>query len=154
MNTPRTKELVRHSNTREPSRPRGPDGKYVDGLWTADFVKALGQIASFWPHLVDRLQRLGPAADGGDDLIWISGPDEGLGVMVGLVETAGDGGLEDDARSEDAALQAPLGERGEEGLDGVEPGARGRGEGEGKAGVAGEPGNHLRLVVGGVVWGE
>ena len=43
--------------------------------------------------------------------------------MVGLVEIAVDSGLEVDDRSEDAALQAPLGERGEEGLDGVEPGA-------------------------------
>src|SRR5215208_2554307 len=101
--------------------------------------------------LVDGIQRLMPAVDGGDDLIGISGPDEGLGVMVGLVEIAVDGGLEVDDRSEDAALQAPLGESGEEGLDGVEPGARGRGEVEGKAGVAGEPGNHLRLLVGGVV---
>src|SRR3954468_6067304 len=71
--------------------------------------------------------------------------------LVGLVEIAVDSGLEVDDRSEDAALQAPLGERGEEGLDGVEPGARGRGEVEGKAGVAGEPGNHLRLFVDGVV---
>ena len=43
---------------------------------------------------------LAPAADGGDDLIWISGPDEGLGVMVGLVEIAVDSGLEVDDRSE------------------------------------------------------
>src|SRR6188472_4629962 len=71
--------------------------------------------------------------------------------MVGLVEIAVDSGLGVDDRSEDAALQAPLGERGEEGLDGVEPGARGRGEVEGEARVAGEPGNHLRLFVGGVV---
>src|SRR5215208_4541530 len=71
--------------------------------------------------LVDGIQRLAPAVDGGDDLIGISGPDEGLGVMVGLVEIAVDSGLEVDDRSEDAALQAPLGERGEEGLDCVEP---------------------------------
>ena len=32
-----------------------------------------------------------------------------------------------------------------------EPGAGGRGEVEGEAGVAGEPGDHLRLLVGGVV---
>ncbi len=48
--------------------------------------------------------------------------------MVGLVEITVDSGLKVDDRSEDAALQAPLGERGEEGLDGVEPGARGRGQ--------------------------
>ena len=43
--------------------------------------------------------------------------------MVGLVEIAVDGGLEVDDGSERAALQASLGERGEEGLDRVEPGA-------------------------------
>ena len=43
--------------------------------------------------------------------------------MVGLVEIAVDGGLEVDDGSERAALQAPLGKRGEEGLDRVEPGA-------------------------------
>ena len=71
--------------------------------------------------------------------------------MVGLVEISVDGGLEVDDGSEHAAFQAALGERGEEGLDGVEPGARGRGEVEDEARVAGEPGQHLRLLVGGVV---
>src|SRR3954451_2584377 len=46
--------------------------------------------------------------------------------MVGLVEIAVDGGLEVDDGSECAALQASLGERGEEGLDRVEPGAQGQ----------------------------
>ena len=54
-------------------------------------------------------------------------------------------------RSEDAALQSALGQLGEEALDGVEPGARGRGEVEGEARVAGEPLAHLRMLVGGVV---
>ena len=63
--------------------------------------------------------------------------------MVGLVEIAVDGGLEVDDGAEHAALQSALGERGEEGFDGVEPGARGRGEVEGEARVAGEPGQHV-----------
>ena len=53
--------------------------------------------------------------------------------------------------SEDAALQAPLGELGEEALDGVEPGAGGRREVEGPARMAGEPSPDLRVLVGGVV---
>ena len=48
-------------------------------------------------------------------------------------------------------LQAAAGERGEEGLDRVEPGARGRREVEGPARMAGEPGADLGVLVGGVV---
>ena len=44
--------------------------------------------------------------------------------MVGLVEIAVDGGLEADDRSDHAALQASLGQSGEEGPDGVERGYR------------------------------
>src|SRR3954463_1182195 len=88
--------------------------------------------------LVDGIQRLVPAYDGGDDLVGVCGPGEGLGVMVGLVEIAVDGGLEGDDGGEHAAVHSALGERGEEGLDCVEPGARGRGEVEGEARVAGE----------------
>ena len=44
-----------------------------------------------------------------------------------------------------------LDELGEEALDGVEPGARGRREVEGEARMAVEPGAHLRVLVGGVV---
>ena len=64
-----------------------------------------------------------PALDGGDDFVGIGGPDEGLGVVVVLGEEAVDGGLQVDDGVEDAALEAPLGELGEEALDGVEPGA-------------------------------
>ena len=66
---------------------------------------------------------MAPAVDGGDDLVWIGGPDERLWVLIGLGEIAVDGGLEVDDGAEDAALEASLGEGGEEGLDGVEPGA-------------------------------
>ena len=48
--------------------------------------------------------------NGGDDLGGVCGPEEGLRVMVGLVEIAVDGGLEVDDRSEHAALQASLGQ--------------------------------------------
>src|SRR3954462_6346044 len=41
-------------------------------------------------QLVDGIQRLVPAYDGGDDLVGVCGPGEGLGVMVGLVEIAVD----------------------------------------------------------------
>ena len=48
-------------------------------------------------------------------------------------------------------LQAAAGQRGEEGLDGVQPGAGGRREVEGPARVPGEPGADLGVLVGGVV---
>ena len=81
-----------------------------------------------------------PASDGGDDFVGIGGPCEGFGLGVVLVEEAVDGGLKVGDGAEDAALQAPLGQDGEEALDGVEPGARGRREVEGPALMAREPG--------------
>ena len=86
---------------------------------------------------------MAPAVDGRDDLVWVGGPDEGLGVMVGLFEIAVDGGLQIDNGAEDAALQSSLGERGDEGLDGIQPGTGSRREVEGEARMAGKPGEHL-----------
>ena len=50
-------------------------------------------------ELVDRIQHLMPAPDGGDDFFGIGGPGEGLGHLVGLLDEAVDGGLEIDDRS-------------------------------------------------------
>ena len=76
--------------------------------------------------LVDQIQRLVPAAHRGDDLVGIGGPDERLGLPVGLGEEAVDGGLQVDDRGEHAAFQPAVGELGEEALDGIQPGGRGR----------------------------
>ena len=62
------------------------------------------------------------ASDGGDDFIGIGGPLEGLGFIIVLGEKPVDGGLKIDDRSEDAALETPLGELREEALHRVEPG--------------------------------
>ena len=59
-----------------------------------------------------------PTIGGGDDFVWIGGPDEGLWLLVVVGDEAIDGGLEIDDAFEDAALEAPLGEDGEETLDG------------------------------------
>jgi len=40
-----------------------------------------------------------PTFDGSDDFIGIGGPHEGLGVIVGFLEKAVDGGLQIDDRS-------------------------------------------------------
>ena len=79
---------------------------------------------------------------------------EGFGIIVVLFDVAVDGGLEVNDRVEDAAFEAPAGERGEEALDGVDPGGRCRGEMKGPARMAGEPGQHLGMFVGGVVVGD
>jgi hypothetical protein len=42
--------------------------------------------------------------DGGDEVIWVDGPDEGLAVIVTLGEEAFDSGLEIDERAEQTAL--------------------------------------------------
>src|ERR1700681_4932149 len=72
--------------------------------------------------LVDRIYRVGPASDGGDNFVGVCGPDEGFGIIVGFAEEAVDGGLEVDDRAEHAPFEAALGQFGEEALDGVEPG--------------------------------
>ncbi len=63
----------------------------------------------------------GAAPDGGDDAVWVCGPDERFGIGVLFGYEAVDGGLEVDERMECAALEAAVGELGEEALDGVEP---------------------------------
>ena len=44
--------------------------------------------------LVDRIERLVPAPDGGDDFVWIGGPGEGLRFLIVLFEEAVDRGLQ------------------------------------------------------------
>jgi hypothetical protein len=72
-----------------------------------------------------------------------------MGVVV--VEEAVDGGLEVGDGSEDATLEAALGQDGEKALDGVEPGGRGRGEVECPAEMARQPSPHDGMLVDGVV---
>ncbi len=87
-----------------------------------------------------------------DDAVRVGAPSEGLGFgRFVLVGEAVDGGLKFDERAEDAALEAPLGQLGEEPFDGVDPGAAGRDEREGPAPMTREPSVHTRVFVGGVV---
>ena len=46
-----------------------------------------------------------PTIGGGDDFVWIGGPDEGLWLLVVVGDEAIDGGLEIDDAFEDAALE-------------------------------------------------
>ena len=92
-----------------------------------------------------------PAPHFFDDGIGVGGPGEGFGVVVGFGEVSIDGGLEIDDAGEDAALQSLPGQFGEEALDGIEPGRRGRDDVEMEPGVPFEPGQHLGMLVRGVV---
>ncbi len=62
-----------------------------------------------------------PAFDGGDDFVWMGGPCERLGFFIVLRDEAVDGGLQVDKRMKYPALEATLGQLGEEALHGVEP---------------------------------
>ena len=63
-----------------------------------------------------------PSVSGGDDVVWIGFPDEGLGAFcVVLADEAIDGSLEIDDGMEDAVLEPPARQLGEEALDGIEP---------------------------------
>jgi hypothetical protein len=92
-----------------------------------------------------------PASDGGDDFVGIGDPLEGLRVGVVVVKEAIDRGLQVCDRPEDAALETPLGQDGEEALDGVEPRGGCRGEVEGPAGMTRKPSPHGGMLVGGVI---
>jgi len=92
-----------------------------------------------------------PASDGGDDLVRVLCPTEGLWVGVCLCDEAFDGCLQGDQGVEHASLQAALGQFGKEALDGIDPGGRGWREVEGEAGMPPEPLDDLGVLVGGVV---
>ena len=64
-----------------------------------------------------------PPFDSGDDTIGTGGPDEGLRILIVLIKIAVDSGLEIADGTEDAALETAPGERGEEALDRIQPGA-------------------------------
>ena len=72
-----------------------------------------------------------PAPDSSDNLIRIGFPDEGLRLLIVLLDEAIDGGLEIDDGSKDTSLQSALCELGEEAFDGIEPGGGGWREVEG-----------------------
>jgi len=62
-----------------------------------------------------------PSFDGGEDFVWVCGPSEWLGIVVGLIEEPIDGSLEFTDRPEDTTLEAPSGKFGKEAFDGIEP---------------------------------
>jgi hypothetical protein len=76
---------------------------------------------------------------------------EWLGLVVGFSDEAIDGGLKLDNRCKDATFEALLGKLGKQAFDGIGPGAGSRGEMEGEALMAREPGRDLWVLMGGIV---
>ena len=76
---------------------------------------------------------------------------KGLGLALVSATKRIDCSLKFRNGSEHAALEAAVGELGEETFDGIEPGRRGWREVEGPAGMLREPFAHLRVPVSGIV---
>ena len=94
---------------------------------------------------------MAPSFDSGDDAIGTGGPDEGLGAVIVLIEIAVDSGFEIADGAEDAALEAALGQCGEEALDCIQPGAGGGDEVESEAAMPRKPCHDLGMLMGGIV---
>ena len=92
-----------------------------------------------------------PASDSGEDAIGVGGPDEGLGVGIGFLDEAVDGGLKVDNGSEDATFEAASGQFGEEAFDSIEPGCGCWGEVERPARMACQPLAHFWVLVGRII---
>ena len=86
-----------------------------------------------------------------DDGVGVLGPDEGLAAFVPAVDECGDGLDQLADRVEGAAADGLAGDDPEEDLDHVQPGPGGRGEVQRDPRVAGQPGRHRGVFVGGVV---
>ena len=96
--------------------------------------------------------RLAEAFDAGKDVISGFGPSERLGRSVVGLNKATDRLLEFVDRSVDTATNLLLGQQGEEALDLIDPGSRGRSEMQMVARPPGKPVvDELSLVAGGVV---
>ena len=86
-----------------------------------------------------------------EDVLGRCGPDEGLGAFVMFGEVFVDRDLQVREAFEDAAPDALAGDLGEEALDHVQPGRRGRGEMEMEAWMPLQPGDDLGMLVGAIV---
>jgi hypothetical protein len=86
-----------------------------------------------------------------DDGVRVLGPGERAEAVVPGVDEPLDGGDEVGHGRKAAAAQRLAGEDREERLDQVQPRARGRGDVQGDPRVAGQPGAHRRVLVGGQV---
>ena len=96
-------------------------------------------------------ERFSRTSDFGEDFPGGFGPDEGLWIGIVVFQVVVNGGFELGNGGEDAAPDALLSDQPEEALDLIEPGGRGGGEVQVKAGVLGQPCLDVGMLVGGVV---
>jgi hypothetical protein len=54
MNTPKTRDSRRYGKQRPPG-PNNPDGRYSSGLWNEKFALLIGQLATYWPLVEDKM---------------------------------------------------------------------------------------------------
>ena len=99
----------------------------------------------------DLFERLSRTGDFCKDLFGGFAPDEGLGVGIVVFQIIANGSFEFGNGSEYATTDALLSDQAEEALDLIEPGGRGRGEVQVKAGVLGQPCLNVGMLMGGVV---
>ena len=92
-----------------------------------------------------------PTFNGGDNFVWIGGPRKRFRALIGFGDEAINGGLEIDERMEDAPVEPPFGEFGEEALDSIGPRTRCGREVEGEAAMTIKPGPNLGVLMGSVV---
>ena len=114
-------------------------------------IRTSGHPQPIQRPLVLRFQRFFPTVNLFDDGAGGCRPDKRLGVGVVVFEIIVDRSLEVDNGVEHAATDAFSGDLGEEALDHVEPGSRGRREVDVEARVFFQPPFDLRCLVGGVV---
>ena len=93
----------------------------------------------------------GTRYNGCEDAFWVGGPDEWVGIGIGIGDEGVDGELLVNDGLEDAALKALARELGEEAFDGVKPGRGGRGKVERPTRMTRQPSAYLRVLVGGIV---
>ena len=92
-----------------------------------------------------------PTFDSCEDSAWACSPNERFGFGIGLCDEALDGDFEFSDGPEHAASEAPVGEFGEEALDGIEPGGGSWREVEGPARVFCELFLDFWMLVGGII---
>ena len=92
-----------------------------------------------------------PASDGGDDFIWIGGPDEGLGSVVGFLEEAVDAACRSTIEWKTPRLRRRWASLAKKPSTALSQEAEVGVKMEDKAGVTIEPRANLGVLVGGVV---
>jgi hypothetical protein len=93
-------------------------------------------------------ERVSGTGDCCEDFFGRFGPEEGFGLGIVVFEVVVNGSFEFADGGEDAATDALLSDQAEEALNLIEPGGRGGGEVQVKAGMLGQPCFNVGMLVG------